>query len=90
MKHVYKKGGERKTKDGQSYTIEAVSTEKFEGFLADGWYASLEDALAIEHDDEDEKQVLIDELAEFGIKKNKRSSVEALQAELEKVKADAE
>lgn len=90
MKHVFKQGGDWKSKGGIEYTVKAVNDGEYHEYLNGGWYASLEDALAIEHDDEDEKQALIDELAEFGIKKNKRSSIEALQAELDKAKADAE
>ena len=48
MRHVFKLGGERKTKDGTPYTIEAVNDDKYYQFLADGWHASIEDINCID------------------------------------------
>ena len=44
MKHVFKLGGERKSLCGESYTIKCVNDTA--EYLADGWYNSLDEAIA--------------------------------------------
>lgn len=47
MKHVFKQGGDWKTASGSEYTVKAVNDWDVDDHLDDGWYLSLEDALAI-------------------------------------------
>jgi len=46
MKHVYKLGGIYKTKDGQSFDVKCVNDAS--KYVGNGWFYSLEDALAID------------------------------------------
>lgn len=97
MKHVYKLGGERKTKDGIEYTIEAVDDNKFNLYLSDGWVANIEDLNCIEAEFEDvtDKETpesgsdyeaeLRDKIKALGGKAGGRSSIETLEIQLKKL-----
>ncbi|CAH9011577.1 coil containing protein [Vibrio phage 199E37-1] len=99
MKHVYKLGGERKTKDGTEYTIEAVDDNKFHLYLANGWVADIEDLNCIEAEFEDvtDKPIQIaesgsdyeanlrEQIKALGGKPAGRSSIETLEKQLKEL-----
>lgn len=92
MKHVYKLGGERKTKDGTEYTIEAVDDNKFHLYLANGWVANIEDLNCIEAEYEviaesgsDYEAELRDKIKALNGKPAGRSSIETLEKQLKEL-----
>ncbi len=93
MKHVYKLGGERKTKDGTAYTIEAVNDDKFYLYLANGWVSDIGDLNCIEAEYEvisetgsDHEADLREQIKALGGKAGGRSSIETLEKQLEELK----
>ncbi|AUR83707.1 coil containing protein [Vibrio phage 1.039.O._10N.286.55.A2] len=92
MKHVYKLGGERKTKDGTEYTIEAVDDNKFHLYLANGWVADIGDLNCIEAEYEvvaesgsDHEAELREQIKALGGKPAGRSSIETLEKQLKEL-----
>ncbi|AUR83504.1 hypothetical protein NVP1036O_06 [Vibrio phage 1.036.O._10N.286.45.C3] len=92
MKHVYKLGGERKTKDGTEYTIEAVDDNKFHLYLANGWVADIGDLNCIEAEYEvvaesgsDYEVELRDKIKALNGKPGGRSSIETLEKQLKEL-----
>lgn len=92
MKHVYKLGGERKTKDGTEYTIEAVDDNKFHLYLANGWVADIGDLNCIEAEYEvisetgsDHEADLREQIKALGGKPAGRSSIETLEKQLKEL-----
>ncbi|AUR85653.1 coil containing protein [Vibrio phage 1.079.O._10N.286.45.E9] len=92
MKHVYKLGGERKTKDGTEYTIEAVDDNKFHLYLANGWVADIGDLNCIEAEYEvvaesgsDYESELRDKIKALNGKPGGRSSIETLEKQLKEL-----
>lgn len=92
MKHVYKLGGERKTKDGTEYTIEAVDDNKFHLYLANGWVADIGDLNCIEAEYEvvaesgsDYEAELREQIKALNGKPAGRSSIETLEKQLKEL-----
>ncbi|AUR81282.1 coil containing protein [Vibrio phage 1.003.O._10N.286.48.A2] len=92
MKHVYKLGGERKTKDGTEYTIEAVDDNKFHLYLANGWVSDIGDLNCIEAEYEvvaesgsDHEAELREQIKALGGKPAGRSSIETLEKQLKEL-----
>ncbi len=52
MIHVFKKGGERGTPPND-YSIECINEDESAGYLADGWFLSLDEALSVPADESD-------------------------------------
>lgn len=50
MKHIFKPDGAWKDKDGFEYSVKSVDYRDIEGFISNGWFKSLEDAKAIQHE----------------------------------------
>lgn len=95
MIHVFKQGGNWKDKNGDSYTIKAIHESKRSAFLDDGWFLSLEDAMAIElvaipESGSDYEAELRAKIKELGGKPGGRSSIETLESQLAELKAKAE
>lgn len=95
MIHVYKSGGKWKTKGGQDYTIKAISLSQKNKHIDDGWFLSLEDALAIESTSDpipeqgsDYEVKLRAEIKELGGTPGGRSSIETLEKQLASLKAE--
>ena len=92
MKHVYKLGGERKTKDGTAYTVEAVNADKFHLYLANGWVADIGDLNCIEAEYEvvseegsEYEANLREQIKALGGKAGGRSSIETLEKQLKEL-----
>lgn len=92
MKHVYKLGGERKTKDGTEYTIEAVDDNKFHLYLVNGWVADIGDLNCIEAEYEvvaesgsNYEAELRDKIKALNGKPAGRSSIETLEKQLKEL-----
>ncbi len=88
MKHVFKPGGAWKTKGGQEYTIKAVNDWQVSEFLNDGWFTSLDDALAIEVTPEtgsDYETELRGKIKALGGSPAGRSSIKTLENQLAKL-----
>lgn len=90
MKHVFKAGGEWKNEKGVDYTVKAVSDSNFHVYLTNGWYANLDDALAIEQEvpeqGSDYEANLREEIKALGGKPGGRSSIETLEKQLKELK----
>lgn len=92
MKHVYKLGGERVSACGKNYTIKAVNNDEFYDHLANGWFASLDDADCIEAEFEviqeegsDHEAELRAKIKALGGKAGGRSSIETLEKQLKEL-----
>ena len=94
MKHVFKPGGAWKAKGGQEYTIKAVNDWQVSEFLNDGWFTSLNDALAIEvvpESGSDYEAELRSKIKSLGGTPAGRSSIKTLEKQLAKLeKADGD
>lgn len=94
MKHVYKLGGERTTKDGTKYTVEAVNNDKFNERLMQGWVADIGDLNCIEAEFEvvdeegsDYEADLRASIKALGGKPAGRSSIKTLEKQLAELQA---
>ncbi|MEL7287155.1 MAG: hypothetical protein AAGJ57_06640 [Pseudomonadota bacterium] len=88
MKHVYKSGGDRVSPRGDNYTIKVVNNDDFYDYLANGWFASLEDAISIEgvlEEGSDYEAELREKIKALGGKAGGRSSIETLEKQLKEL-----
>ncbi len=106
MLHVYKKDGAWKDSEGFEYTVKAVNQEDLAKHLKDGWYKSLADAKAIQHepvkvaleesksDDQEEmsdyERGLRDKIKALGGSVGGRAKIETIEAKLAELEAEAE
>ena len=89
MKHLYKSGGDWKTKSGASYTVKAFNKREVNEAINNGWCLSLDDATAIEAvftEDKTAEKSLREEIKKLGGKPAGRSSIAKLEAQLEGLK----
>jgi len=100
MIHVFKLGGDWKTKDGTDYTIRAINHEESPKFIGNGWYSSLEDAKAIPHEPDTAKldneggepmseyeAELRENIKALGGRAGGRSKIETLEKQLKELEA---
>ncbi len=101
MKHVFKMGGPRKTKDGTPYSIEAINDEKLGFYLSNGWFTRLEDidcleaeftevkteVKAIPESGSDYEAELRAKIKDLGGKAGGRSSIETLESQLARLES---
>lgn len=99
MKHIFKPDGAWRDKDGFEYTIKAVDYRDIDDFISKGWFKSLEDAKAIQHEPTKPalndlgvdggmyERELRDKISALGGKAGGRSSIETLEAKLAELEA---
>jgi len=96
MRHVFKPQGAWKDQDGFEYTVKAINEQDHLKYLQDGWFNSLGDAKAIQHeptakainvDGGERERFLRDEIARMNGKAGGRCSMETLEAKYSELKA---
>lgn len=93
MKHVYKQGGDWKTKNGDSYTVKCVNDSSINSYLNDGWVLNLDDAFAIDAEyrpveTSDYEGELREKIKALGGTAGSRSKIETLEKQLSELEND--
>ena len=103
MRHVFKPKGAWKDQDDFEYTVKAINEQDHLKYLQDGWFNSLGDAKAIQHepvkpaleepkaDDQEEmsdyERGLRDKIKALGGSVGGRAKIETIEAKLAELKA---
>lgn len=95
MIHVFKSGGEH-ISNGKAFTLKCINDKYLDDHLADGWFTTLEKALASEAQEDisesgsDYEAILRAEITALGGKAGGRSSIKTLEKQLAELKNDSE
>ncbi len=96
--HMFKMGGIWETKGGIAYTVKAFNRSDRKKMIGNGWFDSLEDAMALPAEVVEVKEVkqittsaqlkdhLREQITELGGTFDKRSGIEKLEEQLEVLK----
>ena len=97
MKHVYKLGGERISKDGIKYAIKVVNNDEYYEHLSNGWFSSLDDANCIDAEFEvvpeegsNYEAELRAKIKALDGKAGGRSSIKTLEKQLKELQDDSD
>lgn len=99
MIHVFKAGGEH-TSNGKAFTLKCINDKYLDEHLAEGWFSSLEKALANAADNSVQEDIpesgsdyeaeLRAKITALGGKAGGRSSIKTLEKQLAELQNDSE